>query len=69
MLMKTASRKHCSWKEQMVHVEMGSMEYFNSHTSLIQFYNSDFSGFSDYRAFWISKTGLVSIIDIINNAR
>lgn len=69
MPMNTASRKQCIWKQQMVHVEMGWMEYFNTHTSLIQFYMFDFNVFSDYRVFQIGKTGLIRIIITINIAR
>lgn len=59
MPMNTASRKQYIWKQQMVHVEMGWMECFNTHMSLIQFYKSDFNVSSDYSVFqnWEDRPG------------
>lgn len=67
--MNTASRKQCIWKQQMVHEEMGWMKYFNTHTSLIQFYKSDFNVFSDYMMFWMGKIGSIHIIVTISTVR
>lgn len=65
MPMNAVSRKQYIWKQQMVHEEMGWMEYFNTHTSLIQLYKSDLNVFSDYRVFQNWWTGLFHITVII----